>query len=127
VLLDPYRLRHLVATTIFQPPIDSSLIEKVRYSLPADSMGQDIINWINSVPSSAPASPSSRYAIDHTEFHIHDGLLYRGGLLYIPNGVTRLQVLETCHNSHLAGHFGISKTMKLITLATNSQRCTQLH
>lgn len=115
VLLGPNRLRHLVATTIFQAPIDSSLIEKVRYSLPADSMGQDIINQINRVPSLAPTSPSSRHPIDHTKFHIHDGLLYHGGLLYIPNGAARLQVLETCHNSRLAGHFGISKTTKLIT------------
>jgi hypothetical protein len=115
VLLGPNRLRHLVATTIFQAPIDSSLIEKVRYSLPAISLGQDIINQINIVLSSAPTSPSSRHAIDHTEFHIHAGLLYCGSLLYIPNDATRLQVWETCHNSRLAGHFGISKIMKLFT------------
>ena len=41
--------------------------------------------------------------------------MYRGSLLYVPDGVARLQVLETCHDSPLAGHFGISKTMQLIT------------
>jgi hypothetical protein len=115
VPLGPYRLHYLVSTTIFQASIDSSLIEKVHYSLPADSMGQDIINRINSVPSSALASPSSRYVVDHIEIHIHDGLGYRGNLLSIPNGVTPLQLLESCHDSCLVSHFGISKTIKLIT------------
>ena len=114
VLLGPDRVRHLVSATIFQAPIDSSLDDKIRYSLPADSTAQDILSRINGVPSSSTTSTSSQHD-DHIEFHIHDGLLYRGSLLYVPDGVARLQVLETCHDSPLAGHFGISKTMQLIT------------
>ncbi len=114
VLLGLYRLRRLVSATIFQAPIDSSLGDKIRYLLPADSTTQDILSRINGVPCSSTTSTSSQHD-DYIEFHIHDGLFYHGRLLYVPDGVARLQVLETCHDSPLAGHFGISKTMKLIT------------
>jgi hypothetical protein len=100
VLLGLDRLHRLVSATIFQAPIDSSLAEKVRYSLPTHSTTQDILSRINGVPSSSTTLPSSQY-VDHIEFHIHDGLLYRVSLLYVPNGVARLQVLETCHDSPL--------------------------
>jgi hypothetical protein len=44
-----------------------------------------------------------------------DGLLYYQGLLYIPNGLCRLQVLQSRHDFLAIGHFGFNKTIKLIS------------
>lgn len=45
-----------------------------------------------------------------------DGLLLREGLVYIPNndGI-KLQVLQNCHDSKVAGHFGQEKTIELVS------------
>ena len=43
-----------------------------------------------------------------------DGLLQKEGRLYVPEGDLRLEVLEACHDSRLAGHFGRRKTKELL-------------
>jgi hypothetical protein len=42
-----------------------------------------------------------------------DGLLYRKGLLWVPENA-RNAILHTEHNSPVAGHFGQDKTIELI-------------
>lgn len=44
-----------------------------------------------------------------------DGLLYYKGLLYVPEGPLRLQVLQARHDLPAAGHFGFNKTMELLS------------
>jgi hypothetical protein len=44
-----------------------------------------------------------------------NGFLYYQGLLYIPNGPCRLQVLQSYHDFSTTGHFGFNKTMELIS------------
>ena len=48
-------------------------------------------------------------------FQFQDGLLYYQGLLYVPEGPCRLQVLQSRHDFPAAGHFGFNKTMELIS------------
>ena len=40
---------------------------------------------------------------------------YITGLLYIPDTPSRIDILKTHHDSPLAGHFGVAKTLELIT------------
>jgi hypothetical protein len=42
-----------------------------------------------------------------------DEILYYQRLLYIPDGIYRLQVLQSCHIFPAVGHFGFNKTMEL--------------
>ena len=42
-----------------------------------------------------------------------DGLLYQGGLLLVPNGLIQ-QIMESEHNTKVAGHMGQDKTIELI-------------
>jgi hypothetical protein len=44
---------------------------------------------------------------------LQDGLLYRKGLLWVPENA-RNAILHTEHNSPVAGHFGQDKTIELI-------------
>jgi len=44
---------------------------------------------------------------------LRDGLLYQRNLLWVPEGVVR-QVLESEHDSKVAGHMGPDKTIELI-------------
>ena len=35
--------------------------------------------------------------------------------MYVPNGRARLQVLQHCHDTQMARHFGVHKTLELIS------------
>jgi hypothetical protein len=50
---------------------------------------------------------------EHAKFEFQNGLLYFDGLLYVPNGPTRLQVFQAMHNVLVLDHFGFNKTMEL--------------
>jgi len=45
------------------------------------------------------------------DFHLKDGLLYRLGLLCMPSGSYRPQLIREAHHSKVAGHFGMKKTI----------------
>ena len=45
------------------------------------------------------------------EFYLKDGLLYRLGLLYVPSGSYRPQLIREAHHSKVVGHFGMKKTI----------------
>ncbi len=51
---------------------------------------------------------------EHAKFEFQNGLLYFDGLLYVPNGPTRLQVLQAMHDVLVVNHFGFNKTMELV-------------
>ena len=36
-------------------------------------------------------------------------------LLYVPDGPSRLEVVQQCHDTPMAGHFGIHETFELIS------------
>jgi len=48
-------------------------------------------------------------------YKLQDKLLFRHGLLYIPDSPYRLDIVKTRHDSLSAGHFGIRKTLELVT------------
>ena len=109
IILGPDRLQ-LAATTLYSIPQDMHLLDEVRDSFLTDDLATDVIHHLNSV---SPSSTSSRQ--DYDAFEVRDGLLYRHGLLHIPKGRSRLHILQTCHDSALAGHFGVMKTIELIS------------
>jgi hypothetical protein len=47
-------------------------------------------------------------------FEFQDGLFYRDGLLYGPNGPAWFQVLQVRHDVLVVKHFGFNKTMELM-------------
>ena len=53
------------------------------------------------------------WIVDH--FTIRDGLLYRNHLLYVPVGACRTRVLQNWHDDPLVGHFGVAKTLELLS------------
>ena len=45
------------------------------------------------------------------DFYLKDGLLYRLGLLCVPSGSYRPQLIREAHLSKVEGHFGMKKTI----------------
>ncbi len=56
----------------------------------------------------------SQVASPGKDLELRDGLLYRKGRLWIPDGLQKA-VLETEHDTKVAGHMGMDKTMELVT------------
>ena len=48
-------------------------------------------------------------------FKLQDGILLKDELIYIPNDDLRLQVLKQLHDNPSAGHFGIAKTVEMVS------------
>lgn len=48
-------------------------------------------------------------------FELRDGLLFKDGLLFVPNDDLRLKVLKQKHDHPTSGHFGAAKTLELIS------------
>ena len=46
---------------------------------------------------------------------MQDGLLFRNGLLVIPDLDLQIQILRARHDSPTAGHYGVAKTFELIS------------
>ena len=69
----------------------------------ANSDYEDIVAWL--------ADPLVAKENSLGDFYLKDGLLYRLGLLYVPSGIYRLQLIREEHHSKVAGHFGIKKTI----------------
>jgi hypothetical protein len=111
VLLTPHRLRLMVAN-VSETPLDSSFVESIRAKIISDSFTQDILAHI--IPDRASSSKTKLSRLDYHKFSYHDGLLFRNNKMYIPDGPSRLEVLQYCHDSPLAGHFGVHKTLELV-------------
>ena len=75
----------------------SSFVERVQYMLEEDEYYMD--HWIE--------NPSDDYILNN-------GIPYFQDRLYVPEGPLRLEVLSTCHEAKLAGHYGKRKTAELV-------------
>jgi len=47
----------------------------------------------------------------HKDFFIHDGFLFKGKKLCVPQGSLRKSVVREAHEGGLMGHFGVAKTL----------------
>mgnify|MGYP000506443352 CR=1 FL=1 len=82
---------------------DDSLVNKITKATISDSRANEIM-----VPLNSP-SPDAE-SLDLNQFTTRDELLHRNHLLYVPDGLC-----HTCHGDPLAGHFGVTKTMELLS------------
>jgi hypothetical protein len=89
-------------------PSDDPLLPVVREGLVNDTWASKMMARLHNTS----LSPEDRKELEN--FEIRDGLIYFQGLLYVPDGVARLQVLQHRHDARLAGHFGIRKTADLV-------------
>ena len=109
ILLKPEQF-HLQALQATSAVIDSSLLDQVRANMPADPLALDPGNLVRKHNRSVDVD---NLQDDIGRFQFKDGLLYYEGLLYIPKGPTRFQILEARHDFPAAGHFGFNKTIEL--------------
>ena len=94
-------------------PGDSRLLHDTREHIGIDAFAEEILNHI--ILDRASNSQSQNPRLDYTQFNWHDGLLFRQTLLYVPDGPSRLEVVQQCYDTPMAGHFGIYKTFELIS------------
>ena len=103
-LLKPDQL-HLFGTCMLQ---DDSLLKDIIEATTTDGFAKEIQESLQT-----PSMGNKRKDLDH--FTIQDGLVFRDHLLYVPEGPCRSRVLRECHDDPLAGHFGVAKTLELIS------------
>jgi hypothetical protein len=92
--------------------MDSRIIDGIRANLKTDSFAQDILVHIDT--SRASYFQSQQPDIDYRQFKYHDGLLLFKKLVYVPDCPYRLQIVQNCHDTYTAGHFGSTKTLDLV-------------
>ena len=85
---------------------DDSLLAEIAKALPTDKFANAIHEGL---------LDPSKSKEDLACFRFEGGLLYRNQLLYVPEGECRTKVLQKCHDDPLAGHFGVAKTLELIS------------
>ena len=112
ILLGPNRLRLMAMHTI-NTPGDSQFLDSIREHIATDAFAQEVLSHI--ILDRASSSESQNPRLDYTQFTWHDGLLFRQTLLYVPDGPSRLTVMQQCHDTPMAGRFGIHKTFELIS------------
>ena len=93
-MLKPEQFRIFAAVA----PIDADFLNQVRTATIEDSLARDI-----------------KQRSDDDKFKVERDLLYFEERLYIPQGPTRLRVLQSRHDFPAAGHFGFNKTLELIS------------
>ena len=103
-LLKPDQL-HLFSTCMLQ---DDSFLKEIIEATMTDGFANEIQESLQN-----PSIGHKRKDLDH--FTIQDGLVFREHLLYVPEGPCRTRVLKECHDDPLAGHFGVAKTLELIS------------
>lgn len=77
-----------------------NLVDRIRHATATDEYGQSLIKGLQTTP------------LENVAYT--DGLLYKRGRLYVPEGQCRLDVMTIFHDSPSAGHFGVQKTVDLI-------------
>ena len=92
---------------------DSTLLDSIRDHMATDEFANDVLDHI--VQDRASCSQSKNPRNDYRQIYWHGGFLFWQNLLYVPNGPPRLQILQHCHDTPMAGHFGVRKTLELIS------------
>ena len=87
---------------------DETLVAEIATSTSTDRFAQDVKASLND-----PTHQSHRDNL--AKFSFQDGILLRNDLVYVPDGPCRVRVITECHDRPLAGHFGVAKTLELIS------------
>ena len=112
ILLGPPRLQ---AVEVSHMPVDSSILNSIRQDLQIDVFAQEVLDHID--PNHVSCSKGQHPHVDYNKFTWQNDLLFYKGLLYAPNGSSHLKVLQHCHDTYMVGHFGIQKTLELVSRA----------
>lgn len=84
---------------------EDELTNEIRTLTSSDEYAQNILAKI-----STPSHPSTG------TWHTDNGILYFQNLIYVPNNnALRLRLLRNHHDDPLAGHFGTTRTLELLT------------
>ena len=101
---------HFAQITVTQVDPDSAIIQLIKAALPADKTAAQIISILQE------KSASKQDALLAKDYEYKEGLLHRYGLIYVPDDAeVKRKVLESRHDSFLAGHPGQMKTTELVT------------
>ena len=87
---------------------DDSLLKQIAEATTTNKFAREVKESITNT-SHEPKRPNL------ARFTIQDNLLFRDNLLYVPEGSCRMRVLHECHDDPLVGHFGVAKTLELIS------------
>ena len=88
---------------------DESLLNAIATDIATDKFAKEIReNRINN-------STIREVRNIHDQFMFRDGFLFRNNLMYVPDGPCRIRIVKECHDDALAGHFGVAKTLELIS------------
>ena len=112
ILLGPARLQ---AVEVSDVPVDSNILNCIRQDLQVDLFAQEVLDHID--PNRASCSKAQHPHVDYNPFTWQNDLLFYKGLLYVPDRSSHLKVLRHFHETYLAGHFGIQKTIELVSRA----------
>ena len=88
--------------------MDESLLNAIATNTATDKFAQEIRGNLNN-------SSKGKVQNIHNQFMFRDGFLFRYNLLYVPEGPCRFRIVKECHDDALAGHFGVAKTLELIS------------
>jgi len=93
----------------------ASLLVSIRYGLQTDPIAQSHITSLRASPDSTTLVAPNIQMADPWSLSPDGNFLCYKGQLYVPDHqATRLDVLRSCHDHRLAGHPGITKTIKNI-------------
>src|SRR5467141_491886 len=93
----------------------ASLLVSIRHGLQTDPIAQSHITRLQVGPDSTTTVASMVQLPDQWPLSQDGDFLCYKGQLHVPDHqATRLDVLRSCHDHHLAGHPGITKMIKKI-------------
>jgi hypothetical protein len=104
-MLQPNQLQ-LFATS--HMVMDESLLDAIAADTTTDKFAKEIQGKLNN-------SGIGEVRNVHEQFVFRDGFLFRYNLMYVPDGPCRIRIVKECHDDALAGHFGVAKTLELIS------------
>ena len=116
--------KNLKADALSRRP-DYMPLESESLSRPAENILEPSVVQVAATFSNKPFMEKVKSASSKDEFYHKasdknenlkkiNGLLFKDGRLYVPEGELRMEALRSCHDSPLAGHFGRRKTAELL-------------
>ena len=100
----------LGASTLDVSSWSSPFLDEFRSAIPSNEFGSTIIGALDD-PLKFPAVASRQ---DFSMFRFDDGLLFYGEKFYVPERM-RVIVLQNRHDSPLAGHPGVKRTLEFVS------------